>query len=149
MDSNFDGAKKTKHMNRARFKQLVGSKFAKWRKDCVGHWRVLLVQDHERCLWSDTSLAALSTAGCDVVKKHTKYSPDLNAIEGWWRVLRERLEQTAPQEYESREAFIARLRRTVHWLNDNRWQEGLKLCTNQKERAADVISLGGASLALK
>ena len=53
-------------------------------------------------------------AGCLVVKSHPKYSPDLNAIEGWWRVLRERLEQAAPEELESREAFIARLRRTVN-----------------------------------
>ena len=45
---------------------------------------------------------------------------------------------------ETREAFIARLRRTVNWLNEHRWEDALKLCTNQKERAADVHLLKGA-----
>ena len=80
----------------------------------------------------------------DVVEEHPKYSPDLNAIEGWWRVLRERLEQTEPEEMEGREAFIARLRRTVLWLNMHRSAHGLYLCTHQKERAGDVEKLLGA-----
>ena len=58
--------------------------------------------------------------------------------------MRERLEQAAPEGLETRGAFIARLRRTVNWLNENRWEDGLKLCTNQKERAADVKLLVGA-----
>ena len=57
----------------------------------------------------DRNLRALRKAGCPVVELHPKYSPDLNAIEGWWRVLRERLEQTGPEELETREAFIARV----------------------------------------
>ena len=69
---------------------------------------------------------------------------DLNAIEGWWRVLRERLEQAAPEGLDTRGAFIARLRRTVNWLNEHRWEDGLKLCTNEKGRAADVKLLAGA-----
>ena len=56
----------------------------------------------------------------------------------------ERLEQAAPEDLETRDAFIARLRRTVNWLNEHRWEDGLKLCTNQKERAADVKLLEGA-----
>ena len=92
----------------------------------------------------DRNLRALRNAGCVVVQRHPKYSPDLNAIEGWWRVLRERLEQAAPEELETRDAFVARLRRTVNWLNEHRWEQGLKLCTNQKERAADVNLLLGA-----
>ena len=79
-----------------------------------------------------------------MVEQHPKYSADLNTIEGWWRVLRERLEQAAPEELESREAFIARLRRTVNWLNEHRWEDAFKLCANQKERAADVHLLKGA-----
>ena len=58
--------------------------------------------------------------------------------------MRDRLEQAAPEEVETREAFIARLRRTVSWLNVHRWEQGLRLCTNKKERAADVILLKGA-----
>ena len=45
-----DGAKKTKHIHRHRVKQLVSSKFAKWRGNCVGNRRALLVHDHERCV---------------------------------------------------------------------------------------------------
>ena len=71
-------------------------------------------------------------------------SPDLNATEGWWRVLRERLELTVPVEFESREDFLVRLRRTVHWLNDNRSDDALVLATDQKERARAVINLEGA-----
>ena len=68
----------------------------------------------------------------------------LKRHEGWWRVLRERLEQASPEGVETRAAFIARLRRTANWLNERRWEDGLKLCTNQKERAADVKLLEGA-----
>ena len=139
-----DGAKKTKHMNRARFKQLVDSKFAKLRKDCVGNRRVLLVQDHERCLWSDTSLAALRAAGCDVVKKHTKYSPDLNAIEAWWNRLRNLLQSRAPPTIETRAQFVLRLRRTVAWLNENAKPEARRLCRGVKTRAGEIIKLKGA-----
>ena len=41
-------------------------------------------------------------------------------------------------------SFLARPWRTVHWLNDNRHEALLKMCTNQKERARDVIRLQGA-----
>ena len=92
----------------------------------------------------DRNLCALRKAGCVVVERHPTYSPDLNAIEGWWRALRDSLEQAAPEDLETRDAFIARLRRTVNWLNEHRWEDGLKLCTNQKERAADVKLLEGA-----
>ena len=92
----------------------------------------------------ERNLLALRRAGCNVVRTFPKHSPDLNAIEGWWRVLRERLEETAPVDYETREAFIARLRRTVTWLNLNRNEDALKIATNQKARARDVVELGGA-----
>ena len=69
-----------------------------------------LVQDYEKYLWKPPSLAALKDAGCDVLTKHTKYSPDLNAIEAWWNNLRQRLEDNAPTETETREQFLLRLR---------------------------------------
>ena len=97
-------------MNRERFKQLVDSKFAKWRKDCVGNRRVILVQDQEQFLWSDVSLSALSNAGCDVLKKQTKYSPDLNAIEAWWKRLRRLMASRAPTTMLTRAQFLLRLR---------------------------------------
>ena len=58
--------------------------------------------------------------------------------------MRERLGQATPEDLETRDAFLARLRRTVNWLNERRWEDGLKLCTNQKERADDVKLLEGA-----
>ena len=39
---------------------------------------------------------------------------------------------------------LFRLRRTVNWLDENRWEDALKLVTNQKERAQDVLAAGGA-----
>ena len=140
-----DGAKKTKHMNTTRYGKLVNKSFALWRKRCFGDNKpVRLVQDHERCLWSDTNLSSLRAAKCHVVERYPKCSPDLNAIEGWWARLRSKLEQTEPEEIEKRPEFLARLRRVVTWLNDNAREEALLLCTNQKVRAKAVLKLRGA-----
>jgi len=140
-----DGARKTTNMNGDRYNWLVGHKFEEWRRACFGdNQRVSLVQDHERCLWRDDNLAALTAAGCDVVKGHPKYSPDLNAIEGWWARLRTRLEETAPVDFEGRAAFLQRLRRTVTWMNTHWRLDGRELCTNQKERATEIRELHGA-----
>ena len=130
-----DGSRTT-HMHGECYHHLISHRFAEWRRACFGDdANVHLVQGHEKCLWQARNLDALRAAGCVVVEDHPKYSPDLNAIEGWWRVLRERLEQTEPAEFEGREAFSTRLRRTVLWLNMHRSADGLYLCTNQKERA--------------
>ena len=102
------------------------------------------MHNHAKCLWTRKSLAALQAAGFDVLENFPKSPPDLNAIEAWWHRLRERLESTAPTAMESRPAFLLRLRRTVHWLNDNWHDDALALATNQKERAASVKDLGGA-----
>ena len=48
------------------------------------------------------------------------------------------------EELETRAAFVALLRRTVNWLKEHRWEDALKLSTNQKERAADVHLPKGA-----
>ena len=87
---------------------------------------------------------ALRQAGCPVVKNCPKHATDLNAIEGWWRVLRERLEMTAPKEMETRARFLLRLRRTVSWLDAHRRDDALTVSRNQKARAADVLQLEGA-----
>ena len=73
-----------------------------------------------------------------------KRSPDLNAIEGWWKRLRQRLMDTEPTTFEDRAAFVARLRRAVTWLNTHESEYGKGLCTNQKQRAQEVMALQGA-----
>ena len=140
-----DGAKKTTHMNGDRYNQLIEGKFASWREKCFGDRKgAFLIQDHERCLWRKDNLDAIRAAGFTLVKQHPKYSPDLNAIEGWWACLRKRLEATAPQTTENRHEFLRRLRRTVTWLNAHRRTQGRFLCTNQKQRAKEIRMLHGA-----
>ena len=95
-----DGARSTTHMNGARYQALVAKKFGEWRRACFGDDApVHLVQDHERCLWVQESLAALRSAGCCVLHNYPEHSPDLNAIEGQWHVLRQRLLDTEPEEF--------------------------------------------------
>ena len=119
---------------------MVKSKFAKWRRECLPSvGRVTLVQDYEKCLWQDQSLAALKASGCIPLRKHTKHSPDLNVIETWWNRLKQLLEQRAPTEFEARSAFIRRLNRTAAWLNANARDEGHRLCRGQKRHARTVI----------
>ena len=68
----------------------------------------------------------------------------LHAIEGWWKVLRDRLDLTAPEEIESRLEFVTRLRRTVAWLNINDREHAVALARNQKVRARAILHQEGA-----
>ena len=79
-----------------------------------------------------------------VVSAFPKSSPDLNAIEGWWKRLRQQLIETEPEAFEDLAAFVARLRRVVTWLNTHEGGYALTLCTNQKVRAREVLELEGA-----
>lgn len=136
---------KTTHMNGGRYQNLIQSKFALWRRACFGDDETChLVQDHERCLWQEQNLDALRAAGCIVVQEFPKSSPDLNAIEEAWNLVRQRLESTEPEAVEDRAAFLTRLRRTVQWINDNQADALLTMCTNQKIRAQAVQELKGA-----
>ena len=103
-----------------------------------------LVQDHEKCLWQANILAAMREAGRTVVQDFPKSSPDLNAIEGAGHLLRQRLEQTEPDEVEGRAEFLARLRGTVRWLNEDQAEALQEMRWNQRKRAADVLELNGA-----
>jgi transposase len=138
--------RRTTNMNMTRYRKLVKTSFAKWRRKSFPRGPPLLplVQDHERCLWHKDNLKALREAGLNVLRGFPKHSPDLNAIEGWWLRLRGRLEKTAPSDCERRAAFIRRLRRTVNWMNASLRAEGRALCTNQKTRASAVLHLKGA-----
>ncbi len=138
--------RKTTNMNIKRYNALMKSKFAGWRRKCFPRTsgRVNLVQDHERCLWHDSNATTLREAGFSLVKNFPKCSPNLNAIEGWRRRLKQKLETNAPAHFETRPDFIKRLKRTVDLMNRRHRTEGRKLCRNQKVRARDVQSLGGA-----
>ena len=96
--------------------------------------------DHERCIRQAASIASLRAAGLDTIHRFPKASPDLNAIEGVWALLRARLDVTAPVGAETRAAFIARLRGAVLHLNITRQSELLYMCRNLKERARDVLA---------
>ena len=103
-----------------------------------------LVQDHEGCLWKAANLKALSKAGFHVLKNYPKCLPDLNAIEGWWRRLRQLLNDSAPASCETRPMFLRRLRATAAWMNKHLRREAVGLCKNQKARANDVLRVQGA-----
>ena len=137
--------KKTTHMNGERYHHLVTTKFSEWRRVCFGDDEPCrLVQDHEKCSWQEHNLQAPRQACCAVIDDYPKSSPDLNAIEQAWNLIRQRLEDTEPEYFEDRPAFVARLRRCVNWLNERQGSALLTMCTNQKLRAKDVIKLKGA-----
>ena len=92
----------------------------------------------------DHNREAIAAAGFALVDRFPKHSPDLNAIEGWWGRLRQRLDDTAPENEETRGAFLGRLRRTVARMNTHMLEDARYLATNQKERARDVRRLRGA-----
>jgi hypothetical protein len=147
------GRAKSANMTGKRYNYFVTTFLAKWKRKCYRTFpkdeKVPLIKDFERFLRWDSSkefdnMKAERDAGFSTVKQHPKLSPDLNAIEGWWSVLQQRLSLTAPAERESRAVFLKRLRRTVTWLNNNALDHGKHLCTNQKERARAVKKLQGA-----
>lgn len=128
-------------MNRWNYEWMVRSRFKPW----LGRRRKqILVQDHERCLWTDEPMQAMKDCKIQVLERHPKHSADLNAIENAWKFLRGRLDETLTLELESRDEFLVRLRSAVAWVNRNHKETFLQLGRNQKERAADVIDqLGG------
>ena len=145
LPSDPEDGRKTTHMNQQRYYDLICSRFVEWRHLCFGDdQRCHLVQDFEGCLRTPQNIKALRAVGCDLAEDHTKSSPDLNAIENMWGIVRQRLEDTEPESFENRAQFLVRLRRCVAWLNDNNHEHQLYLCTNQKERAQDVLDLQGA-----
>ena len=120
-------------MNGDKYGWLVANKCPLWRRACFEDDEPAhLVQDHEKCLWQEQNLLALRRAGCPVVACYPKQTPDLNAIEGRWTVLRDRLDLTALDEIESWGDFVARLSRTVAWLNLNERDHAVALARNQK-----------------
>ena len=132
-------------MNQARYQAMIAKHSEKWLRACHGGrlpHRVSLVQDHEKCLWADASLACLAEHHLYPLATPTS-SPDLDVIEGVWALLRTELNEGAPVGVESREDFITRLGAAVARLN-RRQEILLSMCNSMKDRARDVLEGRGA-----
>ena len=125
-------------VNRWWYAWIVQRYFPQWLDGCNQ-----IIQDYEACLRCTEPLDEFRKLNVQVVKDYPKCSQDLNAIENAWKLLRDRLDQTQPAQMESREDFVARLRNAVRWVNENCYDQLLHFCTNQKERAAEVVDLKG------
>ena len=141
-----EGHERGRCMNRFWYEWIVLKQFPKWIVKAMGARRkpTYLVQDHERALWAQEPRTAMRTVGLKLLERYPKCSQDLNAIETTWRELRARLNDTEPTDFESRQAFVARLRNSVVWVNRNRASLLKELCGDQKERAREVILRGGS-----
>ena len=123
-------------MDRWLYVELIEDYFPGWLQHCC-----YLVQDFERCLHAEESLAALHDIGVELVDGYPKCSQDFNAIENVWKLLRERLAETLPRGKETRDHFVTRLELATAWLNRYKAEELKYLSTNQKERAHDCLSM--------
>ena len=59
--------------------------------------------------------------------------------------MKERVNDTMPEGIgpEARDDFVQRVRNAVTWVNRNKHEELLDLCTKQKKRARDLQNLDG------
>lgn len=131
-------------MDRWRYAWIIAHCFPRWIRQAMGRKaKPLLVQDHERALWTDEAREAMQENGVQLLERYPKCSQDLNVIETAWRELRERIHATEPMRMEDRESFLKRLRLAVQWVNRNRRDYLRHLCLSQKDRARDVILLDG------
>ena len=131
-------------MNRHRYAWVVAQKFPMWIAEALGRKaHAFLVQDHERCLWTEEPRRAMKENNITLLENYPKCSQDLNAIETAWREVRNRLYTTQPKKFEDRPVFIRRLRRAVEWVNEHRSSYLLHICQEQKRRASEVIELKG------
>ena len=128
------------YMNRWEYTKVIEKHFAKWLR---GVKKPFLVQDYESCLWCDEPQAALHAIGVEVSDFHPRHSPDLNAIEGVWKLLRERLEATQLAERETREQFVRRLYAARDYVNKHYRSTLRTLSRNQKVRAQDLVDNDG------
>lgn len=135
-----------KCMNRFWYEWLLLKQFPKWIAKAMGSRRkpTHLIQDHEKALWAKEPRSAMRQIGLKLLERYPKCSQDLNPIETVWRELRSRLDATEPMGIESRDAFVVRVRNAVKWINRNRRALFLELCSDQKERAREVLSRRGS-----
>ena len=129
-------------MNRWWYEWLVRRRFTSWIGQAFAarastHF---LLQDHERCLWTEEPRSAMADTGLSLLENYPKCSADLNPIETAWREVRARLAATEPEGMEDRASFVRRLRQAVAWCNVHRAQLFQDLCDSAKERAAAVLA---------
>ena len=139
----------TVHMNGWRYRAMVARYGTAWIRRCFKRMprRVTLIQDYERCLWQRDSLSTLAQHHLFPLKKFPKCSPDLNAIEQVWHLLRQMLDASAPEIIESRSEFLIRFRKAVRALNTKCRAQLLAMCSDQQDRAREVLRLHGARTA--
>jgi len=131
-------------MNRWEYVKIIGRYFPRWICQVMGRRaKPILVQDHEKALWTDEARQALIKVGVELLESYPPCSQDLNVIETAWRELRERLAATEPIRMEDRAVFIKRMRSAVGWVNRNRSDYLGNLCVAQKDRARDVLANKG------
>ena len=126
-------------MNRWYYAKIIAQFFPGWIRQVMGRRaRPLLVQDHEKALWTAEAREAMKDNGVELLESYPKCSQDLNVIETAWRELKQRLAATEPMRMEDRASFVKRMRLAVQWINRNRSDYLRNLCFAQKDRAKDV-----------
>jgi hypothetical protein len=127
-------------MNTAWYTWLIEHKFRNWLDAAFARTtKVFLVQDHERCLWAEEPVDAMEDENIELLDNFPTSSQDLNPIEVAWREVRSRLDATMPAVFESRPAFLRRLRQAVAWVNSHRACLFHAICGAQKAWAQDVL----------
>ena len=121
---------------------MIAAHASKWIQSCFPYGgapqRLHLVQDHERCLWQDESVRTLRCHNLDPLPNFPRSSPDLNLIETVWHRLKQELDDTAPENIESRSDFLARLHGCVRRLNGSLQSELDALANQLPQRAAAI-----------
>ena len=113
---NAKSKKATANRNGTRHEPMVKSHFKNCKKRMLprlNNTLIPLVKDLERLLRQPRNLKAEKAAGFKTLTQHSKCSPDMNAIENCWDLLRGRLLFFALVENKSPAVFIKRLRRIV------------------------------------
>ena len=122
-------------MNQELYTELIEDYFEEW----MGNSNAL-VCDYERCLRTPLSVGALNKIRLPLVEGYPVSSQDFNAIENAWDMIKQRLDETIPRKImEGRDAFVARLRLCVQWVNKYRANDLWYISTNQKERADECL----------
>jgi hypothetical protein len=128
-------------MNAAWYTWLIDHKFRNWLDLAFARTtKVFLVQDHERCLWTEEPVDAMEDENIELLENFPTSSQDLNPIEVAWREVRSRLDATMPAVFENRPAFTRRLRQAVAWVNIHRAGLFREICGAQKAWARDVLN---------